>query len=128
MPEYAVPTPRRRRGRPKRGESDAQERIIAAAVDEFYRLYLIPGVAHCEVNVYEPDAPWPQTTLQTVIDWVENGTAPDTLEGSGAIPTICRWPYRPLWTKNGEKFECVYDKKSVEAFTYDLDAYKLPVY
>jgi AcrR family transcriptional regulator len=35
MPEYAVPTPKRRRGRPKRGESDAQERIIAAAVDEF---------------------------------------------------------------------------------------------
>ena len=35
MPEYAVPTPKRPRGRPRRGESDAQERIIAAAVDEF---------------------------------------------------------------------------------------------
>jgi AcrR family transcriptional regulator len=35
MPEYAVPTPKRRRGRPKAGESNAQERIIAAAVDEF---------------------------------------------------------------------------------------------
>jgi AcrR family transcriptional regulator len=38
MPEYAVPTPKRRRGRPKGGESDAQERIIAAAVDEFGEL------------------------------------------------------------------------------------------
>jgi AcrR family transcriptional regulator len=35
MPEYAVPTPKRRRGRPRGGESDARERIIAAAVDEF---------------------------------------------------------------------------------------------
>jgi AcrR family transcriptional regulator len=34
MPEYAVPTPKRRRGRP-RGESDARERIVVAAVEEF---------------------------------------------------------------------------------------------
>jgi AcrR family transcriptional regulator len=34
MPEYAVPTPRRR-GRPRGGESGARERILAAAVDEF---------------------------------------------------------------------------------------------
>ena len=38
MPEYAVPTPKRRRGRPKGGESDAQERIVTAAVDEFGEL------------------------------------------------------------------------------------------
>ncbi|SFS14717.1 transcriptional regulator, TetR family [Microbacterium sp. cf046] len=38
MPEYAVPTPKRRRGRPRGGESDAQQRIIAAAVDEFGEL------------------------------------------------------------------------------------------
>lgn len=35
MPEYAVPTPKRRRGRPRAGESDARERILAAAIDEF---------------------------------------------------------------------------------------------
>ncbi len=35
MPEYAVPTPKRRRGRPRGGESDARERIITAAVEEF---------------------------------------------------------------------------------------------
>ena len=35
MPEYAVPTPKRRRGRPPGGESRARERIIAAAVEEF---------------------------------------------------------------------------------------------
>jgi AcrR family transcriptional regulator len=38
MPEYAVPTSPRRRGRPKGGESGSQDRIIAAAVDEFGEL------------------------------------------------------------------------------------------
>ena len=38
MPEYAVPTPKRRRGRPRGGESDARERIIASAVEEFGEL------------------------------------------------------------------------------------------
>lgn len=35
MPEYVVPAPKRRRGRPRAGESDARERILAAAIDEF---------------------------------------------------------------------------------------------
>lgn len=38
MPEYAVPTPKRRRGRPRGGESGARDRIIAAATDEFGEL------------------------------------------------------------------------------------------
>ncbi|KAJ5097733.1 hypothetical protein N7456_008454 [Penicillium angulare] len=101
----------------------------AAALDDFYRLFLIPGVGHCAVNSYEPNAPWPQFTLQTVISWVENGTAPATLSGSTEIEAeMCRWPLRPLWTNSGKKFQCVYDQDSVNSFTYDLDAYKLPVY
>lgn len=35
MAEYVVPAPKRRRGRPRAGESDARERIMAAAVEEF---------------------------------------------------------------------------------------------
>lgn len=35
MVEYVVPAPKRRRGRPRAGESDARERILAAAIDEF---------------------------------------------------------------------------------------------
>lgn len=38
MAEYAVPAPKRRRGRPRAGESDARERILAAAIDEFGEL------------------------------------------------------------------------------------------
>lgn len=35
MVEYVVPAPKRRRGRPRTGESDARDRIMAAAIDEF---------------------------------------------------------------------------------------------
>ncbi|KAJ6006740.1 hypothetical protein N7451_004684 [Penicillium sp. IBT 35674x] len=109
---------------PKKGYRDG-----AAALDDFYRLFLIPGVGHCATNDYEPNAPWPQYTLQSVIEWVEEGKAPATLAGSAEIDaTMCRWPNRPLWTDNGKKFQCVYDQDSVNSFTYDLDAFSLPVY
>ncbi len=35
MPEYVVPTAKRRRGRPRGGSSDARDRILAAAAEEF---------------------------------------------------------------------------------------------
>jgi len=35
MPDYAVPTPRRPRGRPRGGGADTRDRIVAAAIDEF---------------------------------------------------------------------------------------------
>ncbi|BDV31740.1 TetR family transcriptional regulator [Microbacterium terricola] len=38
MPEFAVPTPKRGRGRPRAGESGSRERILTAAVDEFGEL------------------------------------------------------------------------------------------
>lgn len=104
------------------------------AIDEFYRLFLVPGGSHCSPNSYEPNAPWPQTNLPLLIDWVENGNAPDTLNGTvllgdniGQNQQICRYPLRPLWTNNAT-MECVYDQTSIDSFDYDLDAFKLPVY
>lgn len=38
MPDYAVPAPKRRRGRPRGGATDARARISAAAVEEFGEL------------------------------------------------------------------------------------------
>ena len=107
---------------------DKSFREGATALDDFYRLYLIPGAGHCAVNDFQPNGQWPQTTLQKVIAWVENGTAPATLPVSGPIKSLCRWPSRPLWTQNGTKLNCVYDQDSVNSFIFDLDAYKLPVY
>ncbi|CAK7198833.1 hypothetical protein SEUCBS139899_001500 [Sporothrix eucalyptigena] len=99
-----------------------------AAMDDFYRLYLVPGAGHCDVNSYQPGGPWPQTSLQTVIDWVENGVVPDTLAGTGDIDTLCRWPLRPQWTNNGANMTCIESDSSVASFTYDLSAFRLPVY
>ncbi|KAJ2894263.1 hypothetical protein MKZ38_007797 [Zalerion maritima] len=99
-----------------------------AALDGFYRLYLVPGAGHCSTNGYQPGGPWPQTTLQAVIKWVEDGVEPDTLGGTGNIDTICRWPLRPLWSGNGTSFDCVYHQESIDTWSYALDAYSVPLY
>lgn len=101
----------------------------SAALDDFYRLFLVPGGAHCETNSLQPGGGWPQETLQTVIAWVEQGVAPATLGNSGAaITELCRWPLRPLWGGNGTSFDCVYDQPSIDSWMYEFDAFAVPVY
>ena len=67
-----------------------------AAMDEFYRLYIVPGGSHCGSNRDQPGGGWPATTLPTVIKWVEDGVAPETLDNTGDINVLCKWPLRPL--------------------------------
>jgi tannase len=107
-----------------------------ASTQEFYRLFLVPGASHCDTNVYQPNAPFPQTNLAVLIDWVEKGIAPATLNATVLLPgedeglnqQICAWPLRPLWVNNGTRMECVYDQESIDSWLYDLDAFLLPVY
>lgn len=99
------------------------------AMDDFYRLFLVPGAAHCGINHEQENGGWPATTLQTMIEWTENGIAPTTLNNTGAtVPTLCKWPQRPLWSNNGTSFDCVYDQASWDSWMYDLNAYNKPVY
>lgn len=104
-----------------------------AALNDWYRLFLVPGAAHCSANANQPNGPFPQTNLAVLIDWVEKGVEPKTLnatvlagENQGANEQICGWPLRPLW-RNGT-MECMYDQRSINSWLYDLDAIKLPVY
>ncbi|ETS77261.1 hypothetical protein PFICI_11135 [Pestalotiopsis fici W106-1] len=98
------------------------------ALDNFYRLFLVPGGSHCTSFSYEANGGWPQTTLQTVINWVENGTAPGTLDNAGGtIDSICKWPLRPLWDADGT-MTCVYDQASLDTWTYDIDAFPFYLY
>ncbi|KAJ4329036.1 hypothetical protein N0V84_000386 [Fusarium piperis] len=97
-------------------------------LDDFYRLFLIPGGDHCGPNSNQPGGGWPQNTLQTVIDWVENGEAPERLNSTGGIEEVCHWPLRPLWSKNGTAFECSYDQKSLDTWMYEFDAFKVPIF
>lgn len=49
---------------------------------DWYRLYLIAGGSHCAPNAAEPNGCWPQTNFQVIIDWVENGVVPHTLNAT----------------------------------------------
>jgi len=108
----------------------------AAALNEWYKLFLIPGAAHCGPNSLQPNGPFPQTTLQVLIDWVEKGMEPVTLNGTvlqgenvGQSQQICGWPLRPLWKSEDQvNPDCVYDQSSIDTWIYDFDAFKMPVY
>jgi tannase len=107
----------------------------AAALNEWYRLFLVPGAAHCAPNTLQPNGPFPQTNLAVLIEWVENGTLPTTLNATylagknlGENAQICAWPLRPFWSNNGTTMECQYDQASIDTWHYNMDAYKLPLY
>ncbi|TPR01049.1 Integral peroxisomal membrane peroxin family protein [Aspergillus niger] len=99
------------------------------ALNEFYRLYLVPGASHCNTNSLQPNGPYPQNSLGDLMNWVEKGIEPVTLNGTvlsgdyeGEEQKICSWPLRPLWKNNGTVMDCVYDQKSIDTWLYDLDA------
>lgn len=48
-----------------------------ALVDEFYRVFLVPGVGHC----YGGNGAFPKDALNSLMSWVEDGKAPDRLHG-----------------------------------------------
>jgi hypothetical protein len=83
------------------GSIDYYQRVIehmggAAKTAEFMRFFLAPGVGHCGGGA----GPAPTGQLAAVIDWVENGKAPDTLtairrDSTGAITRsrpLCPFP------------------------------------
>lgn len=107
----------------------------AAALNDWYRLYLIPGAAHCNTNSLQPNGPYPRTTLTDLIRWVEDGVTPITLsatiqgEADGESQPLCAYPERPLWINNGTDLICVYpDQESINVWQYEFDAFNMPVY
>lgn len=108
----------------------------AESLSEWYRLFLVPGAAHCAVNDLQPDGPFPETLLDVLVAWVEDGTALQTLNSTiqagpneGENENLCAWPLRPYWTSNTSASpDCVYDQASIDSFMYDFAAFKIPVY
>jgi tannase len=105
----------------------------AAALKDWYQLYLVPGAAHCGTNPLMPNGPFPQTNLQVLINWVEKDVKPVTLnatvlqgENAGENRQICGWPLRPKW--EGNKMECEYDQTSIDTWHYDFNGVPMPVY
>src|SRR5204862_7945914 len=70
-----------------RGTINYVERVFAAnggakRVDDSIRLFLAPGVGHCGGG----DGPAPVGVFDAVVDWVEKGGAPKTLQASRKRP------------------------------------------
>ena len=86
-------------------------RSTAKSIEDFYRLFMVPGMAHCSGGVgpvhFGNDADYgpapaastdPERDMVTVLErWVEHGIAPDRLIGSGPSPLdLTKTLTRPL--------------------------------
>jgi Tannase and feruloyl esterase len=96
---------------PTQGTVDYRERVNQTfggnnRVDDFYRLFLLPGVVHCGGGT------GPQVTddaaLGALVNWVEQGQAPATLpasittDGKTITRDVCRYPMVARYTGHGD--------------------------
>ncbi|KAI4960837.1 hypothetical protein J4E86_002462 [Alternaria arbusti] len=108
---------------PSGGSTQYYDRVAAldADVDEYYRLFLAPGLHHCAGG---PGPAPVNNALQQLVAWVENGTAPDTLPAVGTQPVngtvlsrdLCPYPlvsvYQGGAATDASSYSCV-DAESV---------------
>ncbi|KAL3430158.1 Tannase/feruloyl esterase [Aspergillus tetrazonus] len=113
---------------------DVEDETALSDMSDWYQFYLVPGAAHCGTNTLQP-GPYPQNNMEIMIDWVENGVKPSRLNATvssgdyeGETQMLCQWPKRPLWKSGSDSFSCVDDEESIESWTYDFPAFKIPVY
>ena len=83
--------------------------------EDFFRAFFFPGVGHCGGGA----APQPPDLFGVLVNWVENGVAPDHLVGTqnlggGATRTrkICKYPNEAVYDGTGstdqhDNFHCV---------------------
>ncbi|KAJ6014981.1 hypothetical protein N7540_009572 [Penicillium herquei] len=108
------------------------------ALNSWYRLYLVDGAAHCSPDQTQCNGAFPQTNFPVMIDWVEKGIEPVTLNATvlntcsadyGSNSQICSWPLRPIWEKNGTRKICEFpNQASLDTWFYDLNAFPMYVY
>jgi feruloyl esterase len=111
------------------GHTDYYDRVLErmgglAAVQDYYKLYVLPGLAHGNGNgsaVRESNPPSiaPYQTLHALFDWVEKGTSPDTMvftahSGPATAPDMslpaCAYPKKPTYLsgdiRNAASYGC----------------------
>jgi feruloyl esterase len=109
-------------GNSKRFYTLISSTLNSSSLDPFYRLFLIPGMSHCQGGLGSPNFGQYGTDslpilrndsthngLLALVNWVENGEAPETITGTAAdgITTRvhCRWPqFVSKW--NGKEWIC----------------------
>jgi hypothetical protein len=72
-------------------------------VQDFYRLFRAPGVAHCGGGT----GPQPQDLFGALVNWVENGVAPDQIlaSGGGRTRPLCPYPQTAIYNGSGSTDE-----------------------
>jgi Tannase and feruloyl esterase len=80
-------------------------------VQKFYRFFPYPGNSHCGGNPDQPNAPLINATdlFNALVNWVENGTAPDSITAYNnatlALATvsrpICKYPDKLVYNGTG---------------------------
>ena len=76
----------------------------ASQAEAWSRLYLVPGMGHCQGGSATLDT---FDMLSAVTDWVEKGTAPDSVVATGrAFPgrsrPLCAYPKHAQYTGQGD--------------------------
>jgi hypothetical protein len=72
------------------------------AATDYYRYFEAPGLDHCGGG----NGWFPGNAMQSLIDWVENGVAPETLKAesqgttAGRKATLCLWPKKLLYVSD----------------------------
>ncbi|KAH6632807.1 Tannase/feruloyl esterase [Chaetomium tenue] len=95
---------------PPRGTAQYYKQVTALdpKVHDFYRLFFAPGLGHCHGG----SGPFPDTTFDTLVRWVEDGVAPETLAATsvGTGPVIkrplCAYPLKQEYTGRTGEFTC----------------------
>ncbi|KAH8175854.1 tannase and feruloyl esterase domain-containing protein [Sarocladium implicatum] len=85
------------------------------SVDEFYRLFMVPGGGHCSA-AHLPQTPGQWHVMEPIIKWVEQGDGPDSIlatdpaDGSQRTRRLCPWPATAALVGDDEddweSFEC----------------------
>ncbi|MFC0623603.1 tannase/feruloyl esterase family alpha/beta hydrolase [Kribbella deserti] len=73
----------------------------AAKVDRFYRVFLAPGAEHCGPAAGAA----PIDAMAPLVDWVEQGKAPETIAAAtftGATRDLCRYPLKSYYNGTGD--------------------------
>ena len=67
-------------------------------IDDWFKLFMVPGAGHCGANPAYPHVPATYATLAALVEWVENGHRPlqllstGPLDGSNTTRKLCPWP------------------------------------
>ncbi|CAN9112636.1 unnamed protein product [Alternaria alternata] len=90
---------------PYGGTGDYYDRVSALhpALHDFYRYFEVPGAAHCEAG----QGGVPTGLFSALVDWVENGIAPETLVARNAEDRerlLCQYPKKAVFTGDSANY------------------------